>query len=139
LLDHYDKRLIAISIKKQFTIFLISALTSVAGAAQMKIITGSIMDSLTHIPLPNVTVCIKNMPRCVLTNNEGKFRISVDESARTITLTATGYHPASLLLTDSPQQRATVLMSKSYTALEEVIVSGKKKKYRNKKKIQFLF
>ncbi len=90
------------------------------------------MDSATITPLPNVSVCVKKILHCALSDNDGKFRISVDKNVRRLTFTTTGYHPLSISLTDSSEQEVTVLLSKSYTTLKDVVVNAKKKKYRNK-------
>jgi hypothetical protein len=115
------------------TIFFIAALfISLIGEAQTKNITGTVMDSVNRIPLPGVTVCAKSMSRCVLTDNDGKFQITVNENAKKITFTAEGYHPSSFPVTDSKEQHAVILMSKSYITMGEVTVKGKRKKYRNR-------
>ena len=90
------------------------------------------MDSATHSPLPNVSIGIGNSHTGGLTNAEGRFRINADQGAYEITFTTTGYHPATLTLTDEPLQKLTVLLSKAYTELKDVVVNGKRGKYRNK-------
>jgi hypothetical protein len=103
-----------------------------SGTAQVKDIRGTVMDSLTKTPLPGVTVCTKSSSKCALTNNDGKFLISVKTNEKKVTFTAAGYHPWTLALTDSLEQEAVVQMSKSYATLKEVTVNARKKKYRNK-------
>lgn len=93
---------------------------------------GTVMDSATHSPLQNVSVCARNTNRCVLTNVDGKFRIGIDKNVRRLTFTNTGYHPSSLPLTDDPEQHLTVFLSESYTTLQGVLVNGKRKRYKNK-------
>ncbi len=90
------------------------------------------MDSATHSPLPNVSIGIRNSSHGGLTNTDGHFRISTEKGARAITFTTTGYSPSTLLLTDQPVQNLTVLLSKAYTELKDVVVNGKRGKYRNK-------
>ncbi len=121
-----------IHILKRITIFLLTILVCKAGTAQTKMITGIVMDSVAHVPLQNVSVCIKNSSRCVLTDNDGKFRITVERGTQKLAFTATGYFASTLLLTDSARQKATVLLSKSYTTMADVVVNGKRKRYRNK-------
>jgi hypothetical protein len=90
------------------------------------------MDSATHNPLPNVSIGVGNSHTGGLTNAEGRFRISVDQGAREITFTTTSYHAATISLTDEPLQKLTILLSKAYTELKDVVVNGKRGKYRNK-------
>jgi hypothetical protein len=100
--------------------------------AQTKMITGIVMDSATRSPLQNVSITIKNSAKGGLTEADGRFRITVDKSAQKITFTTTGYHSSTRVLTDNPVQQLTILLSKSYTTLEGVVVNAKKEKYRNK-------
>jgi hypothetical protein len=90
------------------------------------------MDSATHNPLPNVSIAIRNSSHGGLTNTDGHFRIGTNKDARAITFTTTGYSPSTLPLTDEPTQHLTVLLSKAYTELKDVVVNGKRGKYRNK-------
>jgi hypothetical protein len=90
------------------------------------------MDSATRSPLENVSISIRNSPYGGLTNEEGRFRISLDKQAGQISFTITGYRSVTMALTGEPVQHLTVLLSKAYTQLKDVIVSGKRGKYRNK-------
>jgi len=91
-----------------------------------------VVDSATHVPLPNVSVCAQNISRCVLTNNDGKFRMVLGKEVHRVIFTATGYHSYTLLVNDASELQATILMSKAYATLEEVVVNARKKKYHNK-------
>jgi hypothetical protein len=93
---------------------------------------GRVLDSASHTPLQNVSVTIKNSTKGGLTDAEGKYSIIVDKDAQEITFTITGYHLSKIPLTSAPIQRLNILLSKSYTTLEDVIVNAKKQKYRNK-------
>jgi len=90
------------------------------------------MDSVTRIPLQNVSITVKNSPSGGLTDAGGKFRITVPLHAPKISFSTTGYHSASFALGEAPRQELTILLSKSYTALDDVVVNAKKAKYRNK-------
>jgi hypothetical protein len=102
------------------------------------------MDSLSRTPLQNVTVSVKNGSRAVLTDGEGKFRIGIDRTMKRLQFTSAGYKAASVPLAphagnpEQPEQsgpseqRMTVLLSKSYTTLQDVVIKGKRGKYRNK-------
>jgi len=94
------------------------------------------MDSLTHSPLQNVSIIIHDNTGGthggVVTNAEGRFRIPVARNIQKITFTSTGYSPLTLPLKHDSLQHFTVLLSKSYTELEGVMVRPKKERYRNK-------
>jgi hypothetical protein len=91
-----------------------------------------VLDSATLVPLQNVSIIIKNSPRGGLTDGEGRFLITADKSAQAITFSITGYHAETRSLSPDPKQEFTILLSKSYTTLEDVIVNAKRGKYHNK-------
>jgi hypothetical protein len=90
------------------------------------------MDSLTHSPLQNVSIGLANNPGGALTNARGAFRIRLATGIREITLTSTGYAPQTLRLSNDSVQHFTILLSKSYTQLHDVVVHPKKERYSNK-------
>ncbi|MHA4808480.1 DUF5686 family protein [Flavitalea flava] len=100
--------------------------------AQTKRITGVVLDSASHAPLQNVSISIKNSTGGGFTDHDGKFRVGVEHNIRKLVFSITGYHPYTVTLTDSATQQFMIRLSKAYTALEDVFVSGKRKKYRNK-------
>ncbi|MDP4251457.1 MAG: DUF5686 family protein, partial [Bacteroidota bacterium] len=99
---------------------------------QTKLITGKVLDSAMLTPLQNVSITAKNSPKGGLTDAEGRFSIRIDQDAQKIIFTITGYRASTISLTHAPVQELTVLLSRSYTALEGVIVNAKKGRYRNK-------
>ncbi len=94
-------------------------------------ITGKVLDSASRAPLQNVSIIIKNSRNGGLTDAGGKFSIIADKSAQIITFSFTGYHSSTRFLSANPRQEFTILLSKSYTNLEDVIVNAKMRKYRN--------
>ncbi len=93
---------------------------------------GTVTDSVTHAPLPDISIGIKNSPLGTVTNGQGRFRINAGSNARQIVFSAAGYHEMILPLTDDPVQTINVALSKAYTELKGVVVKGKRGKYRNK-------
>lgn len=90
------------------------------------------LDSATHVPLQNVSITIKNSPGGGLTDADGRFSIIADQNARSISFSFTGYHGESRLLSNDPRQEFTILLSRSYTLLDDVFVNAKRGKYHNK-------
>jgi hypothetical protein len=82
--------------------------------------------------LQNVSITLNNSPRGGLTDAAGKFSVSVDKSVTRITFSYTGYHPVTYILSDESTRKLTILLSKSYTTLKNVVVNAKKGKYKNK-------
>jgi hypothetical protein len=101
-------------------------------AAQTRTITGLVMDSVTRSPLQNVSITLKNSPKGGLTDASGNFSIPADPFAKTITFSMTGYHSVTITLSNEPTQNLSILLIRSYTTLEDVVVNARKGKYRNK-------
>jgi hypothetical protein len=72
-----------------------------------------------------------NSPNGGVTNASGRFRINIDHNARELTFSTTGYHPMTVSLSDEPEQKLAISLSKAYTELKDVIVKAKRR-YRNK-------
>jgi hypothetical protein len=123
---------IFIRIVKRITILLIAVTAAQYLTAQTRLITGAVLDSLTHNPLPNVTINIPHHPGGILTNANGSFRMHVAADIQKLTFTSTGYTPLTITLRNDTLQRLIVFLSKSYTELQGVLVRPKKEKYRNK-------
>lgn len=90
------------------------------------------MDSATRLPLQNVSIKAEGGSRGSLTDADGKFRITIDRHFRKLILTATGYRPLTVPVNNDPLQHLAITLSPSYTELAGVLVSARKRKYRNK-------
>ncbi len=119
-------------IRIRIAILLIAVILSKFSNAQTKVIMGRVLDSTTHAPLQNVSIAVKNSPKGGLTDAEGKFSITIGRNDQKIAFTFSGYHSSTISLTNAPVQQLTILLSKSYTTLEGVVVNAKKGRYRNK-------
>lgn len=119
---------------KQIILFLVAGLLSGTVIGQTRTITGIVVDSLSHAPLPNVSVSIKNGSRGVFTDPEGKFSIRTDKTEGNLLVSTSGYQTAVIPLPprDTNPQRMTILLSKAYTTLKEFVVKAKPGRYRNK-------
>jgi len=121
-----------IQIYKRITILLIAVLFVISGYGQTKTIMGNVVDSATRTPLQKVSITMNNSPKGGLTDAAGKFSITVDKSVTSITFSFTGYHSVIYSVSEASTQEVTILLSKSYATLEEVVVNAKKGRYKNK-------
>ena len=121
-----------IQIYRPIPILLIAFSLAKFSSAQTKIIMGKVADSATQTPLQNVSITLSNSRKGGLTDAAGKFSITVDQVVKKITFSITGYHSATYWVTNESTQELTILLSKSYTTLEDVVVNAKRGKYRNK-------
>ncbi|TDW96394.1 DUF5686 and carboxypeptidase-like regulatory domain-containing protein [Dinghuibacter silviterrae] len=96
---------------------------------QVRIITGTVVDSASGSPLPNVSVTVKGARAGRITDAQGHFSIEVTGSARRLVFTATGYK--ALMVTVSDTTPIKVALTVAYTSMAEVVVKSKRH-YRNK-------
>jgi hypothetical protein len=100
-------------------------------AGQNKLVTGVVLDSITRLPLANVSVTVPGTRKGSLTDGRGKFRIALDKKVHEIQFSASGYASVTLPIADTAAAPLTVLLSVAYTSLQQVVVK-RKERYRNK-------
>lgn len=90
---------------------------------QQIIITGTVTSAEDKMPIPGVTVTLKEDNKIgVITDFEGKFRISVPSSNATLVFSSIGYQ--NIEKSVKGQSVINVIMSSSETSLKEVVVVG---------------
>ncbi len=97
--------------------------------AQSKTVTGKVTDQSNGQPLAGVTIVAGKAS--ALSNTDGSFKISVDQSVKNIVFTYVGFERSEIAVPKSGT--VNVLMSSETKALEEVVVTG----YGKEKKSQF--
>lgn len=110
----------------------IAVLLCITSAAQTRLVRGTIIDSVSRLPLPNVSVVELNKTRGTISDAAGKFKINIENRTKVLVFTATGYKPVRLVVTDTLVTDYMIMLSKSFTTLAPVIVNAKKTRYRNK-------
>ena len=115
-------------IKKILLVLVISILCK-ASAGQTKLITGTVLDSLAHLPLANVSITVPNSHRGVLTDTKGVFSLSANTTVQKLSVSGLGYEPQTVTVGEGP---LTIYLVKSFTVLQDVVVKGRRGKYRNK-------
>ena len=100
--------------------------------AQIKTIRGHVRDSDSGDPLQNVSITVRNNRTGSLTDAEGNFTITLNAADHELIFSYTGYRTIKHGVSDELVQEINILLSKSYTELEDVFVKTKRKKYSNK-------
>lgn len=100
-------------------------------SAQNKII-GIVVDSITNEPLPFVTVHLKGSNIETITDNSGKFSISVPFSDQILNAVSIGYKEKTLLLRNQKINNLKVQLSPATYKISEALVKPKKRKYKKK-------
>ena len=89
--------------------------------AQQKAISGRVTDA-KGVPMPGVSVVIKQTNTGTVTDAEGKFKLSVPANS-TIIITASGFKSQSFSA-QSFQNEAEIKLEEDFAKLDEVVVTG---------------
>src|SRR5690242_4893078 len=94
---------------------------SVFSFAQNKTVSGTIRDKVTGKPLPDVTVNVKGTNQTTVTNEQGKFSLSVPSEKSVLVITHVGYGSQEVT---ADRQQIAVNLASAATSFEEVVVIG---------------
>ncbi|RSK47381.1 SusC/RagA family TonB-linked outer membrane protein [Hymenobacter rigui] len=97
------------------------ALSSISAQAQTRSISGRVVGS-DGAALPGVTVIVKGGAQGTSTDSDGRYTLSVPESATTLVYSFIGYAPKEVAI--SGQSSINVSLTSSATGLDEVVVVG---------------
>ena len=88
---------------------------------QQKQISGMVTDN-QGVPMPGVTVVVKNTSAGTVTNNDGNFQLTLPENAETLVFSFVGMLTQEITIGDKEQ--FIVAMTESAIGLDEVVVVG---------------
>jgi len=88
---------------------------------QQKEITGMVSDK-QGVPLPGVTIVVKNTSVGTVTDNDGRFQLSIPENAETLVFSFVGMLAQEMAIGDKSQ--FIVVMAEAAIGLDEVVVVG---------------
>jgi hypothetical protein len=105
---------------------LIIVFVARTATGQVKTITGTVVDSASGAPLPNVSVTVKGTRTGSITDARGRFQLPL--SGRHLVFTATGYRSLTVTASDSNMR---VALAVSFISMTDVVVKSRRR-YRNK-------
>lgn len=94
--------------------------TAAPQAARDRTIIGSVIEARTNVPLPGVTVMIKNTNKGTQTQVDGTYSLVVPSGYNTLVFSYIGYEPKEVEMTSSNQYH--VQLSAGSSGLQEVVV-----------------
>ena len=116
--------------KKNFLSLII--LTPLLLSAQNKI-SGLVTDSLTKQPIPFVSVYFKGSTFGAMTDNSGKFLLSIPLKVNILEVSSVGYRKKTINISNlSKLINLKIQLCQSAVALNEFIVKPKREKYKKK-------
>jgi hypothetical protein len=116
--------------KKFYLLFLIFTPYLLNGQNK---ITGLVTDSLTKQPIPFVSVYFEGTTSGAMTDNSGKFLLSIPIKANILEISSVGYRKKSINISSLLKfQNLKIQLCQSTVALNEFIVKPKREKYKKK-------
>ncbi len=101
---------------------LLACVFTLFAQAQTKTVTGKVTDSKDGSPLVGASVLVKGSTTGAQTGADGTFKISVPSSARTLTISFSGYSSADVNISSSNTANAS--LTATADALADVVVIG---------------
>lgn len=112
--------------KKWFLLFLLMPFMALSVSAQSgrHAIKGKVIDKDTQLPLQGASVFAQNTTLGTVTNEEGKFRLSLPEGGYSLTVTFSGYETESIRINAgaASEQDLVFELTPQEKALEEVSI-----------------
>jgi len=101
-----------------------------AVSAQRIVITGTVVDSTSRMPVMGGTVGVAGGHKAVIADSKGRFRITVDSAGQKLIVSAIGYQPIEVWADGTNPM--IIGLEKNFTDLKAVVIKGRRGKYRNK-------
>ncbi|SEM28541.1 CarboxypepD_reg-like domain-containing protein [bacterium A37T11] len=119
-------------IYKLVSLSCILLIYSLVTNAQSTIVTGTIKDARTGETLPYVSISVPGTTFGTSADDDGKYRITVTGAHTRLRFGYVGYKTLDTVITPGAEQKIDVSLQVDQNMLDEVVVTGKKQKYRNK-------
>ncbi|MFW5830636.1 MAG: SusC/RagA family TonB-linked outer membrane protein [Prolixibacteraceae bacterium] len=101
----------------------------VSSYAQVKTVSGTVINSANRKPLSGVTVVVTGSTLGTITNDQGEYHLNVPEKAKSLTFSFIGMKTERKTITGS---EVNAELESTYVGLDEVMVLGYVRKNKNK-------
>jgi hypothetical protein len=118
-------------LKVKLLFFIVFALGHSA-FSQRTIVYGTVIDAKTGEGLPHAIVQVNNTNTGTYTDVDGKFKLAFSGTNNTLKVSFIGYKTASKTVKLGEEQTIVIKLSENTGSTNEVVVTGKKGRYRNK-------
>ncbi len=105
----------------KFLLFTLNCILLGFTSMSAQSIRGTVKDE-QNSPLPGVSVSIKGTTVGTLTNSDGNFKISMDNSGQTLVFSSVGFTPKEVVVTN--QTTLEITLSETNHALNELVIVG---------------
>ncbi len=110
-------------------VIFISILFSDSAVAQIK---GVVTDSLTHEPLPYISVFYEGKGVGSITDLDGNFKVETHKGWNKLTFSAVGYRTKVVDIIPGVTKQLNIKLAPSDIQLQEIVIKPKKEKYSRK-------
>lgn len=114
------------------SLILLLMTATILWAQNTTIVRGEVVDSLTNLPLENVSVVMVGTDRGANTDAQGNYYISSQSRFTHVRFSHLGYKTVEIPIRSGRNNKLDVLMMPDYISLEEVLVRPGKEKYSAK-------
>lgn len=113
-------------------VFLSVGLPVTIAAQKATVIKGLVRDSITQEPIPYASVFFVGSDKGLMTDDEGKFAVSVRDNFLNVRVSTLGYREKTFFVKKGEENDVLVELVPSDYVLEEVVVKPKREKYSRK-------
>lgn len=114
--------------KNNLLLFVVFLFVCTFDISAQTLLSGVIRDSKTMEPIPGVNIVVKESQKGTITNQDGKYQLTLSRTNSTILFSSVGYESTSKKV-DSVEDKITlnITMEELVTQIDEVEVTGKSK------------
>lgn len=105
-------------------LFLLLALCTVATSFAQGIISGTVVDAETRLPLQGASVFAQNTTIGAVTKEDGSFRLSLSRGGYELIVSFTGYESQTLTMEASKDTTLNIELKKEDKSLSEVVIKS---------------
>jgi hypothetical protein len=118
--------------KKTIWLSLFWVILSFHAFAQKTTVRGRVTDAKTNEPLPSVVVKLENSDNATVTDVEGEFTLEITADGDQLSANYIGYKQVIKKIQRGKDQRVNFRLTENTTETQEIVVTAKKGRYRNK-------
>ncbi len=100
--------------------------------AQKTIVRGKVSDAKTNEPLPSVVIKAEGTNFATITDVDGRFSLEIEGNVTELKAIYVGYKPLAKPIEAGKEQTVHFRLHESTTETKEIVITGKKGRYRNK-------
>lgn len=123
---------VSVTYRRFVSVLLCCFIVHVAWAQQPTTVRGIVLDSLTHQPLPHVSVLLIGSDNGTKSNSDGAFSITTKADFSHVRVSLLGYKAVEKRVRPGRNNRLKIYLTPTTIPLEEVLVRPRKEKYNKK-------